>query len=279
MRRQRRVPVFAFLSLAALAVAPVGGAAQSGAPLMRRMMAAQAERLEGVDNVRITQSMGGMTTTIYMEKRERGGMPMLVPVSASMGGHVMETPDNQMDWMGAMTEEWAERFTVVGHERVDGHAVTVLEITNFDGIEIPNAAAASGMELDMRVMRAYADEDALVMRRMDMEGDMVGQSGEAAPVHISMLMEDYREVDGFLHPFRTRMQSQGMMQAAGVDSAEMDAKLAEARARLAELPEAARKMAEDMMKSSEAMAPRSDGSTEMVMTVTKIEVNAGPPGR
>ncbi len=70
---------FAVMALAALAAAPRPTEAQTGPDLIRRAIAAQAERLAGVDNVTLTQSLMGMDVTLYMETRDVGGFQRWCP--------------------------------------------------------------------------------------------------------------------------------------------------------------------------------------------------------
>ena len=64
---------------------------QSAAGIMRQALDAQIDRLAGVENVRIVQDIMGMETSVYMEKREMDGVPILFPVSVSVAG--MTNPD------------------------------------------------------------------------------------------------------------------------------------------------------------------------------------------
>ena len=66
---------------------------------------------------------------------------------------------------------------------------------------------------------------------------------------MELFMEDYREVDGYMHPFVTRMLTRGMMQAADLDQAEIEAQLAQLRAQLDQIPEAQRAMVEGMLNA------------------------------
>lgn len=282
-RRSHIPPVV--LTLAVLALAAVPAKAQSGSDIMNRAMAAQTERLAGVENITITQTTMGMAMVVYMEKREMGGTPTLVPVSMSMGGTVTPVPQEMAegDWSNPFQEAWAGRTRLEGEEDLDGRTVKVLVIDDFSGLELPGlpGSAGSGSDFEAKHMRFWMDEDELVMRKMEMEAETRQEDGSMAPIQMAMFLDDYREVDGYLHPFVTRVITKGVMEAANVDQAEVQAQLAELRKQLEDMPAAQRAMMEGMLSSQIEMLEEmmgGDEGMEVTMTVTELKVNAGPPG-
>jgi len=273
------------LALAVLAALPALANAQDAADLMRRAVAAQAERLAGVENVTIVQDMMGMEMTTYMEKRDAGGTPVLIPVSVSMGGMTNPIPQDmaQADWSNPFQEEWVERTRLVGTERLEGHTVRVFVIDDFSGLEVPGLPGGAEEAQDFRPtsFRYSLDETELVVRKIEMAGEALLEDGSRSPVQITMFMEDYREVDGYLHPFVTRTITEGVLEATDIDREELQAQLEEMRAQLANMPEAQRAMVEGMMNAQiERLQGRlgEEGGMEMTITVKEIKVNAGPPG-
>jgi hypothetical protein len=274
------------LALAVFAALPALAHAQDAADFMRRAVAAQAERLARVDNVTIVQDMMGVESTMYMEKRDIGGTPVLVPVSVSMGGMTNPIPQDmaQAAWSNPFQEEWVERTRLVGTEQLEGHTVRVFVIDDFSGLELPGLPGGTEEAQDFRPksLQYSLDEDGLFARKIQMEGEALQEDGSRSPVQITMFMEDYREVDGYLHPFVTRTISEGVLEAAGVDQEELQAQLDEMKAQLANLPEAQRAMVEGMMnaqiKRMEGELGAEGGGMEMTITVKELKVNAGPPG-
>ena len=113
MRARTLVGLLAYASF--LVGTPVDTQAQDAQALMRRAMEAQVERLAGVENVTIVQETMGMEMSMYMEKREFGGMPMLLPVSVTAGGMTQTMPEDlvQPDWSNPFQEAWVERTQLV----------------------------------------------------------------------------------------------------------------------------------------------------------------------
>ena len=273
------------LAMAVGVCPPAVSQAQDASGLMRRAVEAQAERLTGVENVTIVQDMMGMEMTMYMEKRDAGGTPVLMPVSVSMMGRTNVIPQDmaQTDWSNPFQEEWIERTRLVGEEQLDGHAVQVFAIEDFSGLEMPGMPGGEdgAGEFQPEFVRFFLDADGLFMRKVEMEGETVQADGSRSGVQMTMFLEDYREVDGYSHPFVTRVITEGMLEAADVDRDELRAQLDEMRAQLDNIPQAQRAMMEGMIggqiEQMEAMLG-GEGGMEMTMSVKDIRVNAGPPG-
>ncbi len=273
-------PVLSALVLSAVLPGLIQG--QSAADIMRRGLDAQIDRLAGVENVRIVQDMMGMETSVYMEKREMDGVPILVPVSVSMAGMTNTIPQDmaQSDWSNPFQEEWIERAKLDGEETLDGHRTYILAIDDFTGLDLPVMPGADqGAEISPKSMRFWMDRDDYVTRKVEMDMVSQGEDGTPRDVHMELFMEDYREVDGYMHPFTTRMLSRGMMEAADLDPAEVEAQLAQVKAQLDQIPEAQRAMVEGMLNAQierlESMLGSEDGNMEMTITVKEIQVNAG----
>jgi len=77
------------------------------------------------------------------------------------------------------------------------------------------------------------------------------------------------------------MISKGLLGAVDVDQEQLRSQLEEMRKQLASMPEAQRAMVESMMgpqmERLEAMLSSPEGDMEMIITVTDLKVNAGPP--
>jgi hypothetical protein len=159
-------------SLALLAALPSLANAQDAAGIMKRALAAQVERLASVDNLTVVQDMMGMEMTMYMEKKDAGGIPVLIPVSVSVGGMTNPIPQDmaQADWSNPFQEAWVERTRLVGTEQVDGRQVRVFLIDDFSGLELPGLPGGGEGVADFRPnsFRYFLDEEALVVRKVEM---------------------------------------------------------------------------------------------------------------
>lgn len=279
-------PSHAILPLLLLAITlPLPLAAQSGPELMRRAAAAHEERLAGVENVTIVQEMMGMEATLYMEKQVVGGTPILVPLETEVGGMMVQAPEmNSSNWSAAFQDAWIERTRLEGSEMLGGRALHVLVIDDLTGLDLQQMTGPRGDNVQFlpERIRYLMDPDDLVLRNMRMEGEVELEDGRRVPFEIDMQMDDYREVDGYLHPFATRIRNSGMMEAMDVDQEEMRAQLAEMREQLEAMPESQRAilggMLREQMERMEAMMG-DDGSVEIEMIVRELRVNAGRPGR
>jgi hypothetical protein len=274
---------FLALALTLLATAPARAYGQTAAQLMSRAMDAQAARLAQVHDITITQEVMGMSVGMYMEKRVTDGTPVLIPVSMVMGGRVTPVPQDEMaaDWSNPFQKTWAERARLAGTDQVEGHRVHVLVMDDFTGLELPSMPGDAG-EMDFRPRNLqFSLDDEFLIRKVEIDAQMMQADGSAAPVTMTMFMEDYREVGGYLHPFKTRMISKGFLGAVDLDQEELKAQLEEMRKQLASMPEAQRAMMESMLgpqiERLESMLSSGEGDMEMVITVTDLKVNAGPP--
>jgi len=281
---RRRTPIILLL-LAGFFALPAGLQAQSAAEIMQRAVEAQAERLSGIENITLVQEVMGMETSMYMEKRDMGGTSVLYPVSVTMGGMTQPVPQDmsQADWASPFQEAWVERARLVGEEELDGRQVQVLVIDDFSGLEMPSVPSSSQQGADLRPVsiRFWMDTDQYLTRKVFTELEGTDPEGNPTSVQMEMFLEDYRDVDGYVHPFVTRTVMQGMMEAADLDRDEVRAQLEEMRAQLESMPQAQRAMVEGMMGAQierlEGML-EGEGGMEMTITVKEIKVNSGPSG-
>jgi len=267
------------LGVISLPLFPTSAVAQDAQALMRRAMDAQAERLAGVENVTVVQETMGMEMSMYMEKRDVGGMPVLMPVSVTVGGMVQTMPQDmaQADWSNPFQEAWVERTRLVGTDELDGEKVLVFLIEDFSGLELPRLPGSEAQTEDFRPnsFRYSMGEDDLLLRKVEMNGEIRGQDGSYSPIQMTMFMEDYREVDGYIHPFVTRVLTKGMMEAADVDQEELRQQLEQMRAQMENIPEAMRGMVQGQIDQLERMLGGSGEGMEVTITVKDLKVNAG----
>jgi hypothetical protein len=257
--------------------------AQSAADIFDQMLDRQRQGLSGIDNLLIEQETMGVVTTLYLVKEMVDGEPVLRPRMTIVGGMNVpiqgsEGPDA---WSGSarVHRQWADRFRVDGTEDVNGRAVYRLAIDDFAGIDM---GTPPGQDTPMTPRSAvfYVDKSDLVMVRMEMELATTTDDGEARVVTMASTMDDYRDIDGYLHPFRTSISWQGLtaMVPDGMDSSELEQQLEEMETRLADMPTAQRGMVERMLKPQiERLRDMLDGAP-MEIIVTKLEANVAPPG-
>ena len=143
---------------------------------------------------------------------------------------------------------------------------------------VPDGAA--GPESDSftpKTGKLFIDTELWIPRRMEFTGDMKTDNGTHEVTSVISL-EDYREVSGFLHPFRTVMRMEGI--GAMIDP-EMRAQYDEMKRQLESVPESQRAMVERMMGAQmermEEMMSGGDDTMTVEVIVKELRVNTGPP--
>ncbi|MFV1987870.1 MAG: hypothetical protein ACC682_11365 [Gemmatimonadota bacterium] len=177
---------------------------------------------------------------------------------------------------------------VTGSEKIDGNDTWVLEVVDLAGLDLPEAE-----EFDPTGITLRLDKAQYVVRRTVVSGDLE-MEGETIPISMETRLEDYREVDGLLYPFRTVSLIRGM-QAAITDEERaefeqllpvLQEQMKEMEKQLAQIPPEQRAMVEQLMqqrmpqqeqsfKQLEAMVAAEP--TEIVVEVVELRVNQGRP--
>jgi hypothetical protein len=248
-----------------------------GDEVLAKALAAYLKRVEGVENYTIVQTVMGVETTVYFEKEVVDGRPRFNAHTVIAAGQRIEHSPDAGEDIYAGLEAYAGRTTLRGMETVDGHRTYALVVRDFSGMPGFNAQEMDDVEISSATL--YLDADNYVLRRMEMEGTRRA-NGQPQPVTISGRFEDYREVRGMLHPFRTTMVMKGM--ASTLSEAEIEEarrNLEELKAQMENMPAAQRRMMESMLgpriEQFEAMI--GGEGVEMVIEVTDFRVNEGPP--
>lgn len=263
--------------------------AQSAPEIMERAWEVYQERMTGIDDFTVTQTVMGMSSTMHFVRDEVDGRVVFLPDMASMQESVpgaeaeQVQPPRQFDSHYFMRPEIAERMTVEGRESVDGNECWIIALDDFEGIELGGMGGVQS-NFAPESMRMWMDTDDFVPRRIDMAGTMVSAGGPQ-PLSTSVLMSDYREVEGMLYPFHMEISSEGLggAMAAGMGgmTPEQEQAMAEMEAELEKLPPEQRAMVEQMMKGQMGGGMQEmmeEALSAMVVETTEVKVNAGPPG-
>jgi hypothetical protein len=263
--------------LLGIALAPASLAGQSAAEVFTRMLAEQDRRAAGVENYTVVQEVMGQVVTTYLVKDASGPHAIFRAQHTQVEGMgmaaVREAEDVSADLWADLPSLGAQA-RYLRRETRDGRAVHVVEVPDLGRTAaFRNARQAAGGELEIRKGTFFVDAEQWVPRRLVFEGRMTTPQ-KTANVTMTMDLQDYREVDGLLHPFRTIVRVDGMV------SPEDRARYAEMKKQLDELPPAQRQMMENMMKGQLAQLERmmgDDGSMNFESTVREVRVNAGAP--
>lgn len=215
------------------------------------------------------------------------GLGMLAGMGARAVAGALSDDDPAETDPFAMLRRLSDRFQVAGTGTVDGHPAWILEADDPAGIDV------GADDFAPRSITFQMDREDYVIRRVEMEGDM-DVEGERRAVTVVVALDEYRDVQGMLHPFRTTTSFEGAGSGmSDEDAAEMSAKMKEARRqmaameeRLAELPPQQRAMVEQQLEQMGGMAGLQDRTEagmgalaegRMEMVVKEIRVNEGPP--
>lgn len=273
---ERTVTRVAALALAAIAVAalalmPAPAAAQSGEELLQTAMERYESRAEGIDSYTVVQETMGSTSTLRFVKQTVDGHPVFLP-EGSVGAAEMNP------W--ARFPELAQRAEVEGSETVNGVETTVLGISDLEGLGFGEAMAESEAVSGFtpKEMTLYIDTDDYLLRRMKLTGTGQTGSGTSDMTLVADLL-DYREVEGFSHPFRMEMSITGL--STGMSQEEMEEarqQMEEYQARLEAMPEQQRAMMEKMVgpQMEKLRKMLQSGSMDFAVTVKSLEVNTPP---
>ncbi len=227
--------------------------------------------MSGVENYTVVQEVMGVEVTNYFEKRMVDGRPVFELQDKYGSGEQDELGDMYYAFMDV-----AKQAKVEGEEKIDGQDCHVLLIDDFSGLDLGQEGED---DFEPKEGLFYLDSDDYVLRRMVMDGT-IETDGQKKPVKLDAYFEDYREVDGMLHPFVMRMNMsglQGSMSQEEIDEARKN--LEEMKKQLAEMPESQRAMVEKMMGSQMENLEKmvNEGSMEFTITVKELRVNKGPP--
>lgn len=222
----------------------------------------------------------------------QAGMGALMGGLGALATRAM-TPDlSQLDRSGdlmgpdvhAIMHRLRHDFHLAGSAEMSGADTWVLELKDAAAIDLPNAR-----EFNPTGLTLHIDKQLHVLRRASIAGALES-GGRRVPVAVDTRFENYRDVDGLLHPFRTVTLVRGVnatltdaerKQLATLPDldAEMRKKMEES---LARMPPEQRAMVERMMqqqmqKMNQVRAIASAEPTEIVLEVREMRVNGGRP--
>lgn len=220
----------------------------------------QEKRLASIETLTIVQDFMGTETTTRLKKEMVDGHPVLVASGSGLAGDVTT--------LYGQFEELGQSATVKGTEDVDGNKCWVIHSTDLAKTHM----SAEGTE-DFQASDGtfYIDRNEMVMRRLVMNGT-AKQDGAETPVRMEMNFSDFREVEGWIQPYRIEMSLGGQGGEEAPQMAEMRAQMAKMKEELAKMPPEQRQMVEKMMKGQMATLEQTAESGKLSVTVTVKEV-------
>ena len=258
-----RVAILAAGSLI-LAVAATPVAAEDARQILEKMMERHEQRMVSVESVTIVQEVMGIESTTRLEKRLVDGKPTL-----------MRAEGNVRDFGGLYTslEAMAQSATLEGTETVDGVPCWVIEVEDLGGM---NLGAEGTNDFESKDGTLYIDKKDLVPRRMEMNG-VTRRNGPEQAVSLEMSLQDYRDVDGWLHPFLYELRITGEGGAVPAEIAEVRKAMAQMKEELAKMPAEQRQMMEQMMRNRMPDFEQAVDGDAFKVTVTVKEIRVNEP--
>ena len=253
--------------------------AQSAADIINGMVSAYERQTRNVENYTIVQETMGIETVSYFEKEMVSGHPVFRLRHVNVGGMAVsanEAEQERWDAFYSMAPELIERATYEGRDAIGGNAVHVITVRDLQEIGFTPGATRDERDFEPTRAKLFIDAGESLMRRMVFEGVMT-VDGETHDVTSTVEFQDYREVEGMLHPFLMTMTMEGIGEAMDPDAQKQ---YEEMKKELEAMPEEQRKMVEGMMKGQLAQFEQmmSSGSMAVEVRVKEVRVNSGPPG-
>ena len=239
--------------------------AQSAREVLETAVERQQKRLAGIETVTIVQEVMGYEVTNELEKRMVDGRPILV-----LKGTGEESDDFGIDYSEFM--EAADYAKLAGTETIDGVSCHVVRVDDMSQLAWDPEMGEGDADFTPKTATLYMDRDDYLVRKMVVEGEG-HRDGRTIPVTMTMMLSDYREVDGWIHPFLTEMTITGM--AGGMseeDMAKARESLEEMKKQMEEMSPEQREMMEKMMKGQMERLEEMVNSGEMNMTVKVKEL-------
>lgn len=271
---------FAALCALPFVLIPTSAASQtSAAEVLEAALAHHEARTSGIENYTIVQNVMGVESTIYYERDTLDGRPVFRQRHMTVGGASVAVDDDELGSHHGMLASAVDHVRLQGTETVQGRTTHVLAIDDLSTLPGFAPVPQEAGEVELRRATLYLDAADHVIRRMVMEGT-TNVDGRSQPITMEFQLEDYRDIQGLMHPFRSVMKTTGP--APGMSPADIEEarrSLEEMKATMAKMSEAERKMVagmiEPQLKQLEQML--SGGGMEFVVEVTDLQVNTGPP--
>lgn len=233
--------------LALVALGATGASAQSVSDIVEQMYDSYERQAAGVDNYTLVQSVMGFESSTYFEKEMVDGHAVFRMRSGSAQGanfnFGLGSDDTGMGDVYAIGPELIEHARYAGREQIGGTSVHVLAIDDLSQIPLGAQSTPDDMEFEAKNGRIFVDAELMVPRRMEFVGDATTPDG-VHEVTVTVDLQDIRDVEGLLIPYRTAMQISGLQ--AMMDP-EMQAQLREMEQQLNSLPPDQRQMMERML--------------------------------
>ncbi len=242
--------------------------------VLDNMRAAYEKSIENVNDYTMVTDM----FTTYHKKVMVDGRPVFKTRTELKGmegipGMGKTAVVGQNDMFGdKMYEQLRKDASYEGTGRVNGASTHILFLS-----ELKPPQDEGDDHPPMKNVRMYIDTDIWVLRQMtfDMEMEQEGKTQQVQPV---ISFDDYRNVQGLMIPYTTKMIMEGMDESVSAEDREKARQgMQELEQQMAQMPEQQRKMMEGMLKPQLERLQKMLAGDKMEMTfeVQEVKVNTG----
>lgn len=251
--------------------------AQEALPADARTLLTQAldrhrERVEGIESFTLVRETSGFETHERYERREVAGYPVFVRADP---GSTEDGPAAPF----ALTPRFIDGAQLTGQTEVDGRDCHLIQIEDPTDLAFAPGVVSGGAFEPSRATLCF-DQDALLLRRITVTGDLVRDQSRY-PVTVETRLEDYRVTEGLAYPFRAVVTTSGLDAAISEEERlRAEEVLDSLRERLVAMPEPQRRMLQNALQERIEQFKQilTTGGTEIVSVVRELQVNEGPPG-
>lgn len=239
--------------------APPEGSAGGGAveradlsEVARHVLEAWERNAEGVSGYTVVESTEGRVDTIRYERVEVDGLSSFRPVGSAEGPERESSPV-----MMALLRE----ARPTGKGEVEGEETDVLVLEDPATIRKVMGPRGNGTFAPRRIEFHVGREG--FPRRMRMQGETEVPADGSVSITTEVTLTDWREVEGFAHPFRRTTRVEGM---AALAAAAREGAMAQMERRLEGMPESQKETAREALRRRlDAMAAQ-DGRERVTVT-------------
>jgi hypothetical protein len=244
MNRSNRARLGWVLGLGALVLSsPLPARAQDAAEVIGHALERYEERAAAISGYAVVQESMGYETMLEFSKETVEGRPAFVRTTAE-GGEIAAWGN-----FYAAYPTLAERARLDGTTAVDGHETYVLRLYDFSGLDLSEEVGAGQNEdFAPETGTFFIDSESYLLRKVEMNG-VLAANDATSPFTFEISLRDWREVEGWLHPFEMQMT------ATGIPPGMTDADLQETLARL-------RRMQDEIASTPE---PERDALEQMIV--------------
>jgi hypothetical protein len=262
------------MTAAALAP-PTEVAAQGAGAIMEQARAAYERRMADIEAYSVTHQVAGFPSTVEYRRMETAEGLVFVPQLPVDDAGV---PAQTVDPGSVFRADFADRLRIAGTREVAGRACTDLEVTDFEGLDLEGGLGAGREGFAPRRMALCVDTDDFLVHRIWMEGAITGPAGEPTDLTTEVILTEYENVEGLMHPYIIEVRTTGLGEAlAGSISGEAAAGAQlppDIQRRLDELPEDQRRMLEQLMgRDDSALTSLAEAAAGNILIETlRVEV-------